>query len=86
LSLEGKEPPVINGVSANERFLYSWAQIWRGKSRDAIAIQRLATDPHSPAEFRCNQVVRNFDVYYSTFGVSEGDAMWLAPEKRVTIW
>lgn len=86
LSLEGKEPPVINGVSANERFLYSWAQIWRGKSRDAIAIQRLATDPHSPAEFRCNQVVRNFDVYYTTFGVSEGDAMWLAPEKRVTIW
>ncbi|MEN9922882.1 MAG: hypothetical protein RIS09_396 [Actinomycetota bacterium] len=86
LSLEGKEPPVINGVSANERFLYSWAQIWRGKSRDAIAIQRLATDPHSPAEFRCNQVVRNFDVFYSTFGVSEGDEMWLAPEKRVTIW
>jgi predicted metalloendopeptidase len=86
MSLQGKEPPVINGVSANERFFYSWAQIWRGKSRDAIAIQRLATDPHSPAEFRCNQVIRNFDVYYDTFGVSEEDSMWLAPEKRVTIW
>ena len=86
MSLQGKEPPVINGVSANERFFYSWAQIWRGKSRDAIAIQRLATDPHSPAEFRCNQVIRNFDVYYKTFGVSEDDSMWLSPEKRVTIW
>ena len=56
LSLNGAEPPVIDGRTGAERFLLSWGQIWRGKSREAIAIQRLATDPHSPSEFRCNQI------------------------------
>ncbi|MEY4560486.1 MAG: hypothetical protein RL460_463 [Actinomycetota bacterium] len=86
LSLEGKEPPVIDGMTAAERFLMSWAQCWRGKSRDEIAIQRLATDPHSPAEFRCNQVVKNLDLFHETFATSESDALWLDPEKRVVIW
>jgi len=86
ISLNGKEPPVINGMSAAERFLFSWAQCWRGKSRDEIAIQRLATDPHSPAEFRCNQVVKNLDIFHETFAVQPGDEMWLEPEKRVVIW
>ena len=86
ISLKGKEPPVINGMSAAERFLFSWAQCWRGKSRDEIAIQRLATDPHSPAEFRCNQVVKNLDIFHETFAVQPGDEMWLEPEKRVVIW
>ena len=86
ISLNGKEPPVINGMSAAERFLISWAQCWRGKSRDEIAIQRLATDPHSPAEFRCNQVVKNLDIFHETFDVQAGDEMWLEPEKRVVIW
>jgi putative endopeptidase len=86
MSLGGEEPPVVDGRSGAERFLLSWGQIWRGKSRDAIAIQRLATDPHSPGEFRCNQVARNFDVYHETFGTKPGDKMWLDPEKRVSIW
>ena len=86
ISLNGKEPPVINGMSAAERFLFSWAQCWRGKSRDEIAIQRLATDPHSPAEFRCNQVVKNLDLYHETFGVTPEDEMWLEPKERVVIW
>ena len=86
ISLDGKEPPVIDGLSAAERFLMSWAQCWRGKSRDEIAIQRLATDPHSPPEFRCNQVVKNLDIFHDTFGVSEGDEMWLDPKDRVAIW
>jgi putative endopeptidase len=86
LFLDGKEPPVIGGFSAAQRFLMSWAQCWRGISRDEIAIQRLATDPHSPAEFRCNQVVKNIDIYYEAFGVTESDEMYLAPDKRVVIW
>jgi len=86
LSLGGEEPPVIDGRSGAERFLLSWGQIWRGKSRDAIAIQRLATDPHSPSEFRCNQVARNFDVFHDTFNTQPGDSMWLEPAKRVSIW
>ncbi len=86
LSLEGKEPPVIDGRTGAERFLLSWGQIWRGKSREEIAIQRLATDPHSPSEFRSNQVARNFDVFHDTFGTKPGDAMWLEPAARVSIW
>ena len=86
LSLGGEEPPVIDGRTGAERFLLSWGQIWRGKSRDEIAIQRLATDPHSPSEFRCNQVARNFDVFHETFGTKPGDGMWLEPGERVSIW
>jgi len=54
--------------------------------RDEIAIQRLATDPHSPPEFRCNQVVKNLDIYHETFGTNEADEMWLEPKDRVVIW
>ena len=86
MSLNGKEPEVIDGLTGAQRFFLSWGLIWRGKSRDAIAIQRLATDPHSPSEFRCNQVASNFDSFYEAFGVTESDAMWLEPAKRVSIW
>ena len=86
LSLQGAEAPVIDGRTAAERFFLSWGQIWRQKSRQEIEIQRLATDPHSPAEFRCNQIARNFDVFHATYGTSPEDGMWLAPEERVSIW
>ena len=86
LSLNGGEPPVIDGLTAAQRFLMSWAQAWRAIARDEIMIQRLATDPHSPPEFRCNQVVRNLDMFYEAFGVTEADALYLAPDQRVTIW
>jgi putative endopeptidase len=86
LSLDGQEPPVIDGLTGAERFFLSWAQAWQQKGRDAEVIRLLAIDPHAPNEFRCNQIVRNIDAFYETFGVSEGDALWLAPEERVTIW
>ena len=86
MSLGGKEPEVIDGLTGAQRFFLSWGLIWRGKSRDEIAIQRLATDPHSPSEFRCNQVARNFDSFYEAFEVTDKDAMWLEPAKRVAIW
>jgi putative endopeptidase len=86
ISLNGAQPPVVDGMSAAERFLISWAQCWRGCSRDEIAIQRLATDPHSPAEFRCNQVVKNLDLFHETYQTSPSDELWLEPEKRVVIW
>ena len=80
------DAPVIDGLSALERFFYSWARIWRGKDREDRARLLLTIDPHSPAEFRCNGIVRNVDAFYEAFGVGEGDALWLAPEERVTIW
>lgn len=86
LSLEGGEPPVIDGMTAAERFFLSWAQAWRAKLRDEEALRLLSIDPHSPNEFRCNQIVRNIDVFHATFGTSANDALWLDPKDRVTIW
>lgn len=86
ISLGGEEPPVIDGMTGAERFFLSWAQAWQLKARDEEVIRLLAIDPHSPNEFRCNQIVRNLDGFYETFGVTEADELWLSPEDRVTIW
>ncbi len=86
ISLAGAEPPVIDALTGAQRFFLSWAQAWQLKMRDEEAIRLLAIDPHSPNEFRCNQIVSNIDDFYDAFGVAEGDALWLAPDKRVTIW
>ena len=86
ISLAGEQPPVIDGMSGSERFFLSWAQAWQQKGRDEEVIRLIAIDPHSPNEFRCNQIVRNIDGFYDTFTVTESDALWLDPEERVTIW
>lgn len=86
LSLKGQEAPVIDGLTGEQRVFYGWAQVWRTKSREAEAIRRLAVDPHSPPEFRCNGVIRNMDEFYDAFGVGKDDALYLEPERRVHIW
>ena len=86
LSLDGQEPPVVDGLTGAQRFFLSWAQAWQMKLRDEEAVRLLAIDPHSPNEFRCNQIVRNIDAFYDAFDVTEGDAAWLPADQRVTIW
>ncbi len=86
LSLNGRPAPVVDGLTGVQRVFYGWAQVWRTKSREAEAIRRLAVDPHSPPEFRCNGVIRNMDAFYDAFDVAEGDALYLAPTSRVKIW
>ncbi|HJT94946.1 MAG TPA: M13 family metallopeptidase [Mycobacterium sp.] len=86
LSLKGEQAPVIDGLTGEQRVFFGWAQVWRTKSRDAEAIRRLAIDPHSPPEFRCNGVIRNVDAFYDAFEVSESDELYLEPERRVRIW
>ncbi|MFB8146411.1 M13 family metallopeptidase [Microbacterium sp. NPDC056003] len=86
ISLGGEEAPVIDGYTGVQRLLLSWGQIWQQKARDAESIRLLTIDPHSPNEFRCNQIVRNIDAFYDAFGVTESDALWLDEEQRVTIW
>lgn len=86
LSLNGEAAPVIDGLTGMQRVFYGWAQVWRTKSRNAEAIRRLAVDPHSPPEFRCNGVIRNMDAFYDAFDVTEGDALYLEPQRRVRIW
>jgi len=86
LSLGGKEAPMIEGLTGVQRVFFGWAQVWRTKSRDAEATRRLAIDPHSPPEFRCNGVIRNLDAYYDAFDVGESDELYLEPQHRVRIW
>jgi putative endopeptidase len=85
LSLQGAEPPRLDGLTGSQRVFLGWAQVWRTVLRDAEVIRRLAVDPHSPPEFRAN-VVRNLDEFHDAFGVTESDGMYLSPEARVRIW
>ena len=80
------EAPVIDGLTGLQRFFYSWARIWRSKSRPDYAELLLTVDPHSPAEFRCNGIVRNVDAFYKAFAVDSDDALWLSSNERVSIW
>jgi len=86
ISLNGKQPPVIDGYSGAQRFFMGWAQSWRGKYRAEEVRRRIATDPHSPDEFRCNQIVSNLDEFYQAFTVSENDKHFMKAQERVRIW
>jgi len=85
-SLGAAEPEIVDGLTAERRFFLSWAQIWQQAARDEEVVRLLAIDPHSPAEFRCNQIVRNIGEFYAAFDVTPGDGLWLDPDRRVTIW
>jgi putative endopeptidase len=86
ISLGAEAAPVIDGLGGDQRFFLAWARAWRTKIRDAELVRRLAIDPHSPDEFRCNAVVRNIDAFVNAFDVREGDGLWLDPQDRVRIW
>ncbi|MCL2735021.1 MAG: peptidase M13 [Propionibacteriaceae bacterium] len=82
----GGDVELIDGYTGLQRLFLSWGVTWSYRSREELVAQRLATDPHSPPEFRCNQIVRNIDEFYDAFDVTESDAAWLPPQERVTIW
>ena len=86
ISLGGKPSPVIDGLTGEQRLFFGWAQVWRVKVRPEEQRRRIATDPHSPGEFRCNAIVSNFTPFYLAFDVSEKDALWLDEKSRVQIW
>ena len=86
LALKGAQSPVIDGFTGDQRFFLSYAHSWRNKNRPEEVRRRIAIDPHSPDEFRCNQIVRNVQEFYDAFGLSEKDQLWLAPSERVRIW
>lgn len=86
LSLNGQEPPVLDGLTGDQRFFYGFAQVWMSQIREDALVSQLKSDPHSPAEFRVNGVVRNQDAWYTAFDVQPGDALYLPPEQRVRIW
>ena len=85
-SLNGKAAPVIDGLTGDQRFFMGYAQIWRSKIVEKSMRNRVATDSHSPGEFRALGSLSNMNEFYEAFDVKEGDAMYIAPEKRVKIW
>lgn len=90
LAARGVDSPaqdqVIDGLTGSERFFFSWARIWRQKTRPDYAIQLLAVDPHSPNEFRCNGVLANSDEFAEYFDLQPGDQLYRDPADRVKIW
>jgi predicted metalloendopeptidase len=86
ISLKGQEPPVIDGLTGDQRFFLSWAQVWRAKYREGVMREQLLSDVHSPAYFRVNGAVRNMEAWYQAFNVQPGDKLYLPPEQRVSIW
>ncbi len=86
LSLKGKKAPVIGGFTGDQRFFMAYAQVWRENIREARLRQLIITDPHSPAQFRVNGIVRNFDEWVKAFGIKPTDKLYLPPEKRLRIW
>ena len=84
-ALNGREAPVIDGFTGDQRFYLGWAQVWRRKYREANLLQRLVTDPHSPSEQRV-AVVRNLDPWYRAYNPAPTASLYLAPERRVRIW
>ncbi|MGI9265334.1 MAG: M13 family metallopeptidase [Gammaproteobacteria bacterium] len=85
-SLDGKEAPVIDGYTGEQRFFLSNAQASRGKWRDGLMREIVTSDPHSPNEYRVNGVLKNMPEFYAAFDVKEGDGLYLPPEQRVSIW
>ncbi|MXR70443.1 peptidase M13 [Shewanella sp. JBTF-M18] len=86
MSLNGKEAPVIDGLTGDERFFIGFSQIWRAKMKEEAMRNRVATDPHSPAKFRALGALSNMPEFYTTFDVKPGDAMYIEPSQRVKIW
>ena len=86
LSLDGRPAAVIDGYAGDQRFFLGWGQVWARKYREDELRKRLKTDPHSPAEYRCNGILRNMPAFVQAFDVKPGDQMYLPPEQQVRIW
>jgi putative endopeptidase len=80
------EPPVIDGLTGDQRFFIAYGYSWETKQREGALRAQLLTNEHSPAKYRVNGVVRNFDPWYKAFDVKPGDKLYLAPEQRVHVW
>jgi endothelin-converting enzyme/putative endopeptidase len=80
------EPPVLNGLTGDQRFFLAYAQAWRDYWREGLLRQVVLTNPHSPSMYRVNGVVRNVDAWYRAFNIQPGDRLYLPPDQRVHIW
>lgn len=86
LALDGAESPALDGWTGPQRFFLGWSQSWRRKYRGQELLRRLLTDPHSPAQYRSNGPLLNFDAFYDAFEVQQGDSMYKPADERIRIW
>jgi putative endopeptidase len=86
ISLDGKEAPVMDGYTGTQRVFLGYGLSWRSKMRDEAMRNLINTDPHAPAKYRVNGVVRNIPEFYEAFDIAETDTLYLPPEERVKIW
>jgi putative endopeptidase len=85
-NLKGQDAPVLDGLTGDQRFFLSFAQVWRMKERDDALRNQVMSDVHSPAVFRVNGQLPNLDAWYTAFGVKPGDKLYVPPDQRVRIW
>jgi putative endopeptidase len=86
IALDGKDAPLLDGFTGDQRFFLSYGQIWREKQRDGAMRAQVLSNPHSPAQFRADGTTRNQDAWYTAFDVKPGDKYYLAPDQRVHMW
>jgi len=86
MALGGKQPPVVDGLTGDQRFFLSYAQAWRGEQRDDAIKTQVASDPHSPRRYRIIGPLRNLDAWYDAFKIDPSSKFYIPPEKRVRIW
>ena len=86
MTKQGQGNDKIDGFTGDQRFFLGFAQVWRVKKRDELMRMSIKTDPHSPAMFRVNVPLRNFEPFYKAFDVKAGNHMYLKPEERAKIW
>lgn len=82
----GKELPVIDGFTPEQRFFLAYANVWAGNIRDEQIRVQTKSDPHSLGRWRVNGALPHINAWYEAFGIQEGDPLYLAPEKRAVIW
>ena len=85
-ALGGKEAPVIDGLTGDQRFFLAYAQVWKSKAREDSLRNQVTTDPHSPARYRTIAPLRNLEAWYQAWGIQPGDKMYIPPEQRAKIW
>ena len=85
LSLKGKPDVVIDGLTGDQRFFLAFAQRWRKLQTEAALRQQVASDTHSPGEYR-SDTVRNVESWYQAYKIAATDKLYLRPEQRVVIW
>ena len=78
--------PVIDGLTADQRFFLAYAGVWAGNITEAEIRNRTKSDPHALGRWRVNGALPHIDAWYEAFGIKEGDKMFIPKEKRLQLW